>query len=241
MLVRQLAPKYDDIPIDVGGRDTGSLRAALAVADTILVPVQSRSFDFWPIDDIAALVAEAREINERLRAVTILNAADAQGSDNQAAAQALAEARALEYLPTIIGRRKAFSKRGGRAGIAALAAGVLYSILISERWTIAIDRKPTSSRFDPEKAGEPVLRCSAQRRPDPRFRLQAGRCRAPAAGVESLQKWRPSLARWSMSWLTSWGRGRRTSQVMSPPPQRGPRSSWHGRCQKGRRDGQCDC
>ena len=34
--VRQLAPKYDDIIIDVGGRDTGSLRAALTVSETLL-------------------------------------------------------------------------------------------------------------------------------------------------------------------------------------------------------------
>ena len=33
--VRQLAPKYDDVIIDVGGRDTGSLRAALTVADLV--------------------------------------------------------------------------------------------------------------------------------------------------------------------------------------------------------------
>src|SRR3546814_5792752 len=62
--VRQLAAKYDDIIIDVGGRDTGSLRAALTVADTLLVPVQPRSFDVWALDQVAALVAEAREINE---------------------------------------------------------------------------------------------------------------------------------------------------------------------------------
>jgi chromosome partitioning protein len=35
--VRQLTPKYDDIIIDVGGRDTGSLRAALTVSDTFLI------------------------------------------------------------------------------------------------------------------------------------------------------------------------------------------------------------
>src|SRR3954451_2550936 len=34
--VRQLATKYSDIVIDVGGRDTGSLRAALTVADVVL-------------------------------------------------------------------------------------------------------------------------------------------------------------------------------------------------------------
>ncbi len=106
--VRQLAPKYADVIIDVGGRDTGSLRAALTVADTFLIPVQPRSFDLWAIDNIVALVREAREINERLRVVAILNAADAQGSDNDTAAQQLSEADGIEYLPTSIGRRKAF-------------------------------------------------------------------------------------------------------------------------------------
>src|SRR3546814_20330858 len=71
--------------IDGGGRDTGSLRAALTVADTLLVPVQPRSFDVWALDQVAALVAEAREINAGLRAVPVLNGADAQGADNQAA------------------------------------------------------------------------------------------------------------------------------------------------------------
>ncbi len=105
---RQLAPKYSDVIIDVGGRDTGSLRAALTIANTLLIPVQPRSFDLWAVDNIAALVKEAREINEHLRAVLVLNAADAQGSDNDAAAESLAEVEGLEYLPRPVGRRKAF-------------------------------------------------------------------------------------------------------------------------------------
>jgi chromosome partitioning protein len=94
--------------IDVGGRDTDSLRAALTVADAVLIPVQPRSFDLWAIDNIGALVREAREINDQLRAFVVLNAADAQGSDNEAAAEHLGEAQGLEYLPIPIGRRKAF-------------------------------------------------------------------------------------------------------------------------------------
>jgi chromosome partitioning protein len=43
------------------------------------VPVQPRSFDVWALDQVSALVAEAREINEGLRAVAVLNGADAQG------------------------------------------------------------------------------------------------------------------------------------------------------------------
>ena len=50
--VRQLAPKYHDVIIDVGGRDTGSLRAALTVANVLLVPVQPRRFDIWALDQM---------------------------------------------------------------------------------------------------------------------------------------------------------------------------------------------
>ena len=106
--VRQLVTKYDDILIDVGGRDTGSLRAALTISNTLLIPVQPRSFDIWAVDQVADLVKEAREINSDLRALILLNAADAQGRDNEDAADALREVEGLELLPMIIGRRKAF-------------------------------------------------------------------------------------------------------------------------------------
>ena len=105
---RQLAAKYSDIVIDVGGRDTGSLRAALTVADLVLIPVKPRSFDLWGADQTADLVTEAREINEALRAVAVLNEADPQGKDNQAALDALADLPGLEIAPVMIGRRKAF-------------------------------------------------------------------------------------------------------------------------------------
>jgi chromosome partitioning protein len=106
--VRQLAKKYSDIVIDVGGRDTGSLRAALTVADVVLIPVQPRSFDLWGVDQTADLVKEAREINQDLRAVAVINAADFQGKDNEAAAEALREIDGLECAPVLIVRRKAF-------------------------------------------------------------------------------------------------------------------------------------
>jgi len=106
--VRQLASKYADIVIDVGGRDTGSLRAALTVADVVLIPVQPRSFDLWGVDQTAELVKEAREINEGLRAISVLNAADSQGKDNEAAAEALREVEGVELAPGFIVRRKAF-------------------------------------------------------------------------------------------------------------------------------------
>jgi chromosome partitioning protein len=106
--VRQLIPKYDDIVIDVGGRDTGSLRAALTVANAVLIPVQPRSFDIWAVGQIAELVREAREINDTLRALVVLNAADPQGHDNEEAAEVIREIDGLQLLDQQIGRRKAF-------------------------------------------------------------------------------------------------------------------------------------
>jgi len=115
--VRQLAPKYDDVVIDVGGRNTGSLRAALTVSDAVLVPMQPRSFDLWAIDQVVGLVGEARELNPSLRVVLVINAADPQGSDNQDAAAALEEVPGVTVLPVTIGRRKAFpnAAASGRA------------------------------------------------------------------------------------------------------------------------------
>jgi chromosome partitioning protein len=112
--VRQLASKYDDIIIDVGGRDTGSLRAALTVAQVLLVPVQPRSFDIWAVDQVAVLVAEAREINPELRAVAFLNAADAQGRDNADALEALAEVSGIDRANVMIVRRKSFPNAAAR-------------------------------------------------------------------------------------------------------------------------------
>ncbi len=117
--VRQLVSKYQDIVIDVGGRDTGSLRAALTVTEILLIPVQPRSFDIWAIDQVAALVKEAHEVNGNLKAYMVLNAADAQGTDNQDAAEALQGHEGIELLEITIGKRKAFPNAAA-AGLSVL-------------------------------------------------------------------------------------------------------------------------
>jgi chromosome partitioning protein len=117
--VRQLARKYSDIIIDVGGRDSGSLRAALTVAEVVLIPVKPRSFDLWGVDQTIELVREAREVNEQLRAISVLNEADPQGKDNQEAADSLRDIEGLKIAPVLIGRRKAFPNAAS-AGLSVL-------------------------------------------------------------------------------------------------------------------------
>ena len=107
--VKLLTPKYQEIIIDTGGRDTVSQRAALAICDTYLVPFAPRSFDVWTLDKVAELIEEARTLNPDLRALAFINRADAQGKDNSDAAELLARKPALEFIPTAIGNRKAFA------------------------------------------------------------------------------------------------------------------------------------
>jgi chromosome partitioning protein len=101
-------PKFDDIVIDVGGRDSEALRAALTTADTVLVPILPSSFDVWALDQIANLISEARSINEGLRALAVLNAADPTGRDNEEARSVLRDMDGIKILPGIVVRRKAF-------------------------------------------------------------------------------------------------------------------------------------
>jgi chromosome partitioning protein len=106
--VRALSGKYNEIIVDVGGRDSGGLRAALTVADAVLIPFQPRSVDLWAAGHIVSLVTDARCVNDNLRAYAVLNLADPQGSDNADAYAALGAVGGVEVLPFAVIRRKAF-------------------------------------------------------------------------------------------------------------------------------------
>ncbi|MGI8494969.1 MAG: AAA family ATPase [Pyrinomonadaceae bacterium] len=105
----RLKDKYQDIIIDTGGRDTSSQRAALTIADTLLVPFVPRSFDVWTIEKVSKLVSEMKTVNPGLRACMFLNRADPRGQDNYDTAEVLKENGALTFLDTPLGARKAFS------------------------------------------------------------------------------------------------------------------------------------
>jgi len=83
---QRLASKYDDVIIDTGGRDTASQRAALTVAEVLLVPCLPRLFDIWTLEKVTSLVRNIRTVNLELNAYTFLNRADPAGPDNDDAA-----------------------------------------------------------------------------------------------------------------------------------------------------------
>lgn len=115
----QLRNKYETIIIDVGGRDTSSLRAALTVANILAVPVLPASFDVWSLEPLRDLIVEAKQINTELSVLALLNAADAQGRDNDEAAAIIREKDGFEYFSTPVVRRKAY-RNAAAAGLSIL-------------------------------------------------------------------------------------------------------------------------
>jgi chromosome partitioning protein len=106
--ILKLKSKYDDIIIDAGGRDTINQRAALSIADKLIVPFVPRSFDLWTLEKVSSVTNEIQQINPTLQSYTFLNKADSRGYDNEDAQDMMKEPENLIALPVVICNRKAF-------------------------------------------------------------------------------------------------------------------------------------
>jgi chromosome partitioning protein len=115
--LQQLAPEYEDIIVDVGGRDTTTQRAALSVADLLIIPLQPRSVDLWTLGNVTEVIGRVLTINPNLKCAAFINRAFTGGSDNQDAMDIITETEYIELAPLKVGDRKSFSNSFG-AGLA---------------------------------------------------------------------------------------------------------------------------
>jgi chromosome partitioning protein len=108
---RQQARRYQDVVIDVGGRDSHTLRTAVQLCDVLLVPVRPRSADVWALADMAAVVDEVRAIRDRpLLSYAVLNFADPGASAaNREGAAAIAEFKQFTVIEAAVHQRKALA------------------------------------------------------------------------------------------------------------------------------------
>lgn len=106
--VKRLAPKYNDVIIDAAGRDTAGQRAALTVADQLVIPFVPRSFDVWTIAHMTQLLEDMLPANPELAAWTFLNKADVQGTDN-VDTQAILGDSPIAHKSVAVANRKAIS------------------------------------------------------------------------------------------------------------------------------------
>lgn len=117
--IKQTGSKFDDVVIDVGGRDSTALRAALTLTDALIIPFAPRSFDVWSFSDMSHLIEEALSVRDSFPVYAVLNNADTSGSDNADAVEAIADYPLLQYIDAPIRRRKSISTAAGK-GMSAL-------------------------------------------------------------------------------------------------------------------------
>lgn len=130
--VSKMKTDYDDIIIDVGGRETSSLRAAIAVSDIFLIPFKPRSLDIWTLGDVKSVISEMMQVNTKLQSYTVINQADAKGKDNEDALAILKECEDIKCPEITIGSRKAF------ANAASEGLGVIEMKLLDSKACLEI-------------------------------------------------------------------------------------------------------
>jgi chromosome partitioning protein len=73
--VKDFASKYDIVLIDVGGKDSLSLRSGLGIADKFFCPARASQADLETLEHIYKLVLEAKCFNEFLVSRTLISCA----------------------------------------------------------------------------------------------------------------------------------------------------------------------
>jgi chromosome partitioning protein len=129
--VKQMAPRYADIVIDTGGRDTASQRAALTVSDLMLVPFQPGNFDLWTLEQVERLVEEVRSVNDALDACCFISRGYPMGADNEQAAEMLRKSAVLRFINAPVLGRKAFNTASGE-GLSVVEARPRDTKAVSE-------------------------------------------------------------------------------------------------------------
>lgn len=114
--IARMAPDYDITVIDLGGHDDRGQRAAMTVADAVLIPIGPSAFDCWTLEDDARIALEMRAIREDLPMLALLNKAEPEGGRRGAgnakarAAISLLADQGIAPAASSLGLRTAFAR-----------------------------------------------------------------------------------------------------------------------------------
>lgn len=71
--IKSLKDKYQDIIIDAGGAASEVLRAAMTIADILIIPLIPSSFDVWTLGTINNIISEVKTTNQNLKIFLVYN------------------------------------------------------------------------------------------------------------------------------------------------------------------------
>jgi chromosome partitioning protein len=116
--LQTLAPRYDDVIVDVAAGDSPDLEEVLRVANRVFTPVQPAGLDVWTLGLLDDRVAEAQQVNPTLVAFVVLNrvSPNPRDRDTHDAHEALAACTHVQIASVIIRERVAV-KRATPAGL----------------------------------------------------------------------------------------------------------------------------
>ncbi len=103
-----LRKRYDDIVVDVSGRDSTELRTAMLIADVMAIPTRPSQADLWALDELAQLVTDVRQLNEKLAVYALINMAPHNTSEGRAAREMFADVACLRLAETMLCDRKVY-------------------------------------------------------------------------------------------------------------------------------------
>lgn len=105
--IRKLSPRYQDIVVDVGGRDSAGLRAGLVVANVLVIPFLAGQYDIWGVEAMDELLENALAVNPDMRVVAVLNKRDSNPRVSlvQEATECFSDMKNIVLSPVQIGYR----------------------------------------------------------------------------------------------------------------------------------------
>ena len=116
--VRSLAPRYQRIIIDTGGRDTVEMRSALTVCDFAVLPFQPSQFDLWTVDTMYTMLEQASVVNPGMKVLAVISQCETNltTTDYLKAQEFIREFPGMTMSTSPIRKRIAF-KRAGQLGM----------------------------------------------------------------------------------------------------------------------------
>ena len=113
---KNLATNYRHAVIDAGGRDSPGMRAALLLADRAIIPIGASNLDAAAMDDLLAIVEEAKTFNDKLQVSVLLTRIDPRTKDT-GEMLAYLEEKGLPVLKAKVCERVAIRRAVGEGAI----------------------------------------------------------------------------------------------------------------------------
>jgi chromosome partitioning protein len=112
--VQDLSKRYDNVLIDVAGKDTTELREALLVCDKIIFTIQATQFDVWTLPKIQKMTKDAKRFNKKLKAYYLLTQCPTNTKEEkEEARELLSDVKEIKLLDSLTHIRKSYRKAPG--------------------------------------------------------------------------------------------------------------------------------